>query len=125
MKKQYLSIALAALATSTYAAKPKMNVLLLVIDDLRPELNCYGDESIVTPNIDKLASNGVLFHRAYCNIPVSGASRASLMTGIRPGVNRFYDVEAKISEDAPEAITLPMLFNNNGYNTFSNIKFYH
>jgi arylsulfatase A-like enzyme len=125
MKTQYLSIALAALATSTFAAKPKMNVLLLVMDDLRPELNCYGDNSMITPNIDKLAANGVQFNRAYSNIPVSGASRASLFTGLRPGVNRFYDVEAKISEDAPGAITLPMLFKNNGYITYSNSKIIH
>jgi len=72
MKTQYLSIAMVALATTSLAAKPKMNVLLLVMDDLRPELNCYGDKSMITPNIDKLAANGVQFNRAYCNVPVSG-----------------------------------------------------
>jgi arylsulfatase A-like enzyme len=125
MKTQYLSIAMVALATTSLAAKPKMNVLLLVMDDLRPELNCYGDKSMITPNIDKLAANGVQFNRAYCNVPVSGASRASLMTGIRPGINRFYDVEAKISVDAPGAVTLPKYFKNNGYITYSNSKIIH
>jgi hypothetical protein len=58
------------------------NVLFIVVDDLRPELGCYGKTHILSPNIDNLASNGVLFDRAYCNMPVCGASRASLMTGI-------------------------------------------
>lgn len=102
-----------------------MNVLLLVMDDLRPELNCYGDSSMITPNIDKLAANGVQFNRAYCNVPVSGASRASLFTGLRPGVGRFYDVEAKISDDAPGALTLHGYFKNNGFLTYSNSKIIH
>ena len=59
----------------------KKNVLFIVVDDLRPELNCYGKKQIHSPHIDALASEGVLFQRAYCNIPVSGASRASLLTG--------------------------------------------
>lgn len=125
MKSQFLSIAMAALSTTSYAAKPKMNVLLLVMDDLRPELNCYGDKSMITPNIDKLAANGVQFNRAYCNVPVSGASRASLFTGLRPTMYRFYDVEAKIVEDAPGAVTLPKYFKNNGYVTYSNSKTIH
>ena len=125
MKTQFLSIAMAALSTTSYAAKPKMNVLLLVMDDLRPELNCYGDKTMITPNIDKLAANGVQFNRAYCNVPVSGASRASLFTGLRPTMYRFYDVEAKIVEDAPGAVTLPKYFKNNGYVTYSNSKTIH
>ena len=52
------------------------NIVFIVVDDLRPELGCYGKNHIVSPNIDNLASNGVLFDRAYCNMPVCGASRA-------------------------------------------------
>jgi Sulfatase len=63
-----------------FALKP--NVLLIVADDLRPELGCYGVKEIRTPNIDQLAARSTLFANAYANIPVSGASRASLLTGM-------------------------------------------
>ena len=62
----------------------RMNVLFLMADDMRPELGCYGVEAVKTPNMDRLASSGVLFQNAYCNVPVSGASRASLLTGVYP-----------------------------------------
>jgi len=61
----------------------------IAVDDLRPELACYGQQHIHSPNIDRLAKSGVLFERAYCMVPTCGASRASLMTGIRPTRNRF------------------------------------
>ena len=61
-----------------------MNVLLIIADDMRPELGCYGIEDIVTPRLDSLAKQATVFQNAYCNIPVSGASRASLFTGMYP-----------------------------------------
>lgn len=125
MKKELIALGVASLATSLMASKPAYNVLMLVVDDLRPELNCYGDSSMITPNIDKLAANGVQFNRAYCNVPVSGASRASLFTGLRPTMNRFYDVDSKIEKDAPEALTLPKYFMDNGFVTYSFSKIIH
>lgn len=119
-----LPVSLLAFSGNILAQK-QVNVLLLLMDDLRPELNCYGDSSMITPNIDKLAASGVQFNRAYCNIPVSGASRASLMTGLRPTMFRFYDVESKIDEDAPGVPTLPLYLKQNGYITFSNSKIIH
>ena len=70
----------------------KKNVLFLIMDDMRTELNCYGAKYMKTPNMDALASQGVMFENAYCNVPVSGASRASLFSGLRPGQTRFWDV---------------------------------
>lgn len=105
--------------------KEKQNVLFLIIDDLRPELGCYGASYMHTPNIDRLARQGVMFQNAYCNVPVSGASRASLMTGIRPGINRFWDVTAKIDEQVPGTVTLPQHFRENGYVTIANSKIIH
>ena len=67
----------------------KKNVLFLIVDDLRTELNCYGVKYMKTPNIDRLAAQGVMFENAYCNVPVSGASRASLFSGLRPGNTRY------------------------------------
>lgn len=106
-------------------ASEKMNVLMLVMDDLRPELNCYGYKDMITPNIDRLAASGVQFTNAFCNIPVSGASRASIMTGLRPTVDRFYDVQSKIDVDAPNVPTLPFYLKQNGYLTFSLSKVIH
>ena len=74
--------------------KQHPNVLFIVIDDFRPEIGCYGNKSIITPNMDKLAKEGILFNRAYCQIPVCGASRASLLTGLRPNRDKFLDFEA-------------------------------
>jgi iduronate 2-sulfatase len=67
------------------------NVLFIPIDDLRPQLACYGHSQMVTPHIDRLAQEGVAFQRAYCQVPVCGATRASLLTGIRPARDRFVD----------------------------------
>lgn len=109
----------------TKTAQIKPNVLLLYMDDLRPELATYGKTHIISPNIDKLASKGVKFTNAYCNVPVCGASRASMLTGMLPTKNRFIDYKTYIQEETPNAITLPQLFKNNGYVTISNGKINH
>lgn len=101
------------------------NVLFIAVDDLRPELNCYGASHIKSPAIDKLASQSLIFDRAYCNIPVCGASRASLMSGIRPGKHRFIGFSTRLEEDYPGITSLPQHFQNHGYTTISNGKVYH
>lgn len=105
--------------------REKPNVLFIAIDDLRPELGCYGDTQVKSPNIDKLAAEGVLFNRAYCQVPVCGASRASLMTGILPTQKRFVNYLARADKDAPAAPTLPQIFKGAGYTTISNGKIFH
>jgi arylsulfatase A-like enzyme len=101
------------------------NVLFIAVDDLRPQLACYGQTHMVSPNIDQLARQGTRFDRSYCNIPVCGASRASLMTGLRPARNRFLTYLSRADEEAPGIITLPGLFHKNGYHTISNGKIFH
>lgn len=103
----------------------KPNILFIAVDDLRPELGCYGAGQIHSPNIDQLAAEGTRFDRSYCNIPVCGASRASLMTGMRPARNRFLTYYTRADEDAPGITTLPGYFRNNGYYTISNSKIFH
>ncbi len=103
----------------------KPNVLLLYMDDLRPELGSYGASHIHSPNIDAFANRSVKFNEAYCNVAVSGASRASMLTGIRPTKNIYKDYKTWTQEDSPDAISLPLLFKNNGYTTISNGKIYH
>ena len=101
------------------------NILFIAVDDLRPELGCYGMNHIQSPNIDRLAAEGTRFDRSYCNIPVCGASRASLMTGLRPARNRFLTYYTRADEDAPAITTLPQHFRNQGYHTISNGKIFH
>jgi arylsulfatase A-like enzyme len=88
----------------------KHNILFISIDDFRPKINSYGESKMITPNIDKLASEGLQFNNAFTNIAVCGASRASIMTGIRPSQDRFNDYTSRASVDTPEAITLNQLF---------------
>ena len=111
------------LSFSLYADKP--NVLFIAVDDLRIELNCYGDTEVKTPFIDKLAKDAVVFERAYCNIPVCGASRSSLMSGIYPTQKRYKSYTSRIDEDTPGAKTMPQIFKDNGYTTLSRGKILH
>ncbi|WP_204273705.1 sulfatase [Draconibacterium mangrovi] len=105
--------------------KDKMNVLFIAVDDLRLQAGVYGQSQMITPTLDKLGSEGVVFSRAYCSVPVCGASRASLLSGLRPTPTRFIDYYTKKDEDAPDVPSLPMWFKNNGYTTLSLGKIYH
>ena len=105
--------------------KSKPNVLFIAVDDLRPMLGCYGNQYIKTPNIDRLAAEGTLFEKAYCNVPVCGASRASLLTGMRPTRTRFLNYHTRADKDAPGITSLPAHFKQNGYYTASLGKIFH
>src|SRR5690606_30394190 len=95
----------------------KMNVLFILVDDLRPSIGCYGDTMAITPNMDKLASQGVLFQKAYCQQAVCNPSRTSLLTGLRPDDTGVTDLQAHFRTKCPDIITLPQWFKNNGYYT--------
>ncbi len=101
------------------------NVLMIAVDDLRPQLNCYGKSFMKTPNFDELARRSVLFERAYCMVPTCGASRASLMTSLRPTPRRFVTHMARTDKDAPGVTTLNAHFQHNGYTTISLGKVLH
>ena len=103
----------------------KHNILFISIDDFRPKINSYGESQLITPNIDKLAAEGLQFNNAFTNIAVCGASRASIMTGIRPSQKRFNDYTTRSSKDTPDAVTLNQIFMENGYETISYGKIYH
>jgi iduronate 2-sulfatase len=115
----------ASLAITSGAQTKPMNVLFIAVDDLRPELGCYGHPVIQSPHIDQLAKSGAVFTRAYCNIAVCGASRASLMSGVRPGVKRFVGHDCYLDQHLPGTVSLPMHFRNNGYRTVSLGKIFH
>ncbi|MEM7812666.1 MAG: sulfatase [Planctomycetota bacterium] len=107
------------------AAAGSPNVLFIAVDDLRPELGCYGATQVLSPHIDAFAETATVFERGYCNIPVCGASRASLMTGILPTADRFKTFYARADEDVPGAVTLPQRFKEAGYRTVSVGKILH
>ncbi len=108
------------------------NVLFIAVDDLNTWLGCLGGYSRpVTPNMDKLAAQGVLFSNAHCQAPLCGPSRASIMSGLRPSTTGIYGMidDDKIRrEDNPvteEIIFLPEYFRNNGYHTMGIGKLFH
>jgi arylsulfatase A-like enzyme len=126
MKFIRATIALLLLQRSVFPSTiSKPNVLFIALDDLRPELGCYGQSHILSPNIDKLAAGGVVFRRAYCQYPVCNATRASLLTGLRPDSTGVSDNRTHFRKKVPEVITLPQQFKEHGYITQAFGKLYH
>ncbi len=107
------------------SSKQQPNILFIAVDDLRPQLGCYGNETVQSPHIDKLAKSGVLFKRAYCQQAVCSPSRTSLMTGRRPNTTKVWDLKTHFRTTIPDVVTLPQYFKNNGYHTQSIGKIYH
>lgn len=125
MYRVLLSLLLSLVSITVLQAADRPNVLFIAVDDLRPELGCYGNPHIHSPNIDRLASQGTVFERAYCMVPTCGASRAALMTSIRPAPKRFVTHLASAEEEVPNITTLNTHFKNAGYTTISNGKIFH
>ena len=135
--KTTFMLSAAALTGAAAAAQPfrpqqepqqpdnRMNVLFISSDDLCSAMNAFGDPRVQTPNLDRLARMGVVFNRAYNQSPLSGPSRASIMTGCRPDRTGVHDLSGKFRYAMPDAVTLPQLFKNNGYYTVRVGKIYH
>ncbi|MEL7120966.1 MAG: sulfatase [Bacteroidota bacterium] len=100
------------------------NILFISVDDLRLELGCYGNEEIKSPNIDRLAAEGILFNRAYCQQPICMASRASILSGLRPDTLDIFR-GLSVEEHAPNITTINRHFKNNGYQIWAAGKVYH
>ena len=124
LKIHLLLLSLTALATALQAAQ-RPNILFIGVDDLRPELGCYGSPVAITPNLDKLASQGLLFNRAYCQQAICGPSRASLMTGMRPDTSGVVHNYLQFRDLQPEVVTLPQQFREHGYETVYLGKIFH
>jgi iduronate 2-sulfatase len=108
---------------SADSSQTSPNILFIGVDDLRPELASYGATYIQSPNIDRIAAEGVLFDRAYAQWAVCMQSRASLLTGLRP--DSFSRQAANFREVVPDVVTLPQHFKNHGYFTQSFGKIFH
>ena len=122
------ALLLAAVASGSAGPAPESgrpNVLLIVVDDLRPELGCYGVRTASSPRIDAFAATAVRFGRAYCQVPTCGASRASLFSGLRPTRTRFRNYLTRVERDAPQVVPLHAHLRANGYRTVSLGKVLH
>ena len=115
-----------AAATLSFAAETsRPNVLFIAVDDLRPELGCYGKDYIKSPNIDGLAKSGMVFNRAYCQQAVCSPSRTCVMTGVRPDTSKVWDLVTHFRAALPNVVTLGQQFKTNGYFVQGMGKIYH
>ena len=105
--------------------KDKLNVLFISVDDLRPELGCYGNKLVKSPNIDRLAEAGIVLTRAYCQEALCMPSRHSLLTGKRPDTIKVYQFRVNFRDTIPDIVTLPEYFKMHGYHTQSIGKIFH
>ena len=100
---------------STDAAEPdRPNVLLILVDDLKPSFGAYGDEWVHSPNLDRLAARGMRFDMAYCNQAVCAPSRNNLMTGARSTSLGVYSLGNHFRSAVPNAVTMPQFFKQHG-----------
>jgi iduronate 2-sulfatase len=117
--------AVAAAAPLIAAPRRRLNVLFIASDDLNTCLGTYGHPLVRTPNIDRIARQGVRFDRAYCQYSLCSPSRSSLLTGMGPDTTRVYDLQKHFRETLPDVVTLPQAFQKNGYFTARAGKIYH
>jgi iduronate 2-sulfatase len=118
-----LAVALAAASGGALAAGP--NVLFIAVDDLRPDLGCYGDGTASSPAIDRLAASGVRFDRAYCQFALCNPSRSSLLSGRRPETLGVFTLAKFLRDGNPDVVTLPEHFKAHGFETRSYGKIFH
>ncbi len=104
---------------------PPYNVLLIIADDMRPDLGAYGDSSIQTPHLDRLAQQGMTFTRAYAQVAVCNPSRVVFLSGLRPETTGIYGNKKFLRQQLPEVVTLPQFFKGRGYTTVSVGKVFH
>ena len=129
--KKGLGIALIGLAAFPLFAKTEKekagrpNILFIAVDDLKPNVGAYGDRFAKTPGMDRLAKEGITFTSSYCQQAICGATRASIMLGMRPDKTRVWDLVTDFRQVNPNAISMPQYFKSMGYETAAMGKIYH
>ena len=103
----------------------KPNILFIAVDDLKPNAGAYGDRLAKTPGMDRLAKEGVVFTSSYCQQAICAATRASIMTGMRPDKTRIWDLVTDFRQVNPNVVTMPQYFKSMGYETAAMGKIYH
>ena len=120
-----MSPSLLLIASLALTAPPRLNVLFLASDDMRPQLGCYGDRTIKSPHLDRLAARGTVFTQAYCQQALCSPSRISLLSGRHVWSTGIYDIGTPLRSKLPGVVTLPELFKQQGYFTRSLGKVFH
>ena len=120
----FLTLTMALICSLGIGQETKRNVLFIAIDDLKPLLGCYGYDYMITPNIDKVAYEGVIFENAHCQQAVCGPARASILTGMRPDYTGVWDLRTRMRHVNPDILAMPQYFKNNGYSTVAIGKVY-
>ena len=110
-------ITLHRFSTSSRLTGSVKNVLLIMSDDMRPDVGAYGAEHMITPNLDRLASRSVVLRRAYVQQAVCSPSRTSMLTGRRPDTTHVHDLIHYWRQVAGNFTTLPEYFKKHGYKT--------
>jgi arylsulfatase A-like enzyme len=110
-------------AVATDPVRP--NVLLIMADDLRPQLGCYGDPVVRTPRLDAFAEGALRFDLAFAQSAVCSPSRNSLLGGLRPNTTGLRGFGVRLRDRVPDIVTLPQHFKNNGYHTRAFGKIFH
>lgn len=103
----------------------RYNVLFIIADDLNTALKSYGHPLVKSPHVDRLASWGMQFNRAYCQFPLCNPSRASFLTGLRPSRTQVFDNSVHFRENIPNWVTLPEFFRKRNYFTARVGKIFH
>ncbi len=115
----------ASLSLAATAEPAKPNILFLSMDDLKPNLGCYGDALAISPNIDKLAAEGMIFDRCYCQQAICAPSRISMFTGKRPDSTGIWDLKTLMRKVHPDIVTIPQFFKKHGYISVGRGKLLH
>ena len=123
----FILVALTATITGSKPYKPtdKYNVLFIVADDLNCALGAYGDPLAKTPNIDRLAKEGLLFTDAHVQYPLCGPSRVSFMTGLYPDQTKSKALRLYVRQTIPDVVTLGQKFRRENYHSLRVGKIYH
>ena len=124
MKRLLLCFSSFVLLVSSLAAE-RPNILFIASDDMRPQLGCYGDTTVKSPNLDALAKRGMVFKNSYVQQALCSPSRISMLSGRYPATTGIFEIGRTLRTTMPDITTMPQHFKNNGYHTRSLGKIYH